>query len=97
MENKTYDLKKVVYTSVGVSIILVVMIYLASLTLGRFKSILLEDKGAAWYYWKLPEISIAASDFGSITTNRLTKAFCDAFFNASNSQVFHGFAYQYQL
>ena len=74
MENKTYDLKKVVYTSVGVSIVLVVMIYLASLTLGRFQSILLEDKGAAWYYWKLPEISIAAtiSSWGLYIAHQIT-------------------------
>ena len=42
-------------------------------------------------------IGAALSDFGSITTNRLTKAFYDAFLHTSNSQVFHGFANEKQL
>jgi len=32
------------------------------------------------------------SDFGSNSPNQLYKALCGAFFNASNSQVLHGFA-----
>ncbi len=62
MKNKkTYNASKAMYISLIVSLGLVGCIYLASLTLGRFQSTLLEDTGFAWYYWKLPEISIAAT------------------------------------
>lgn len=60
-ENKTYDLKKVFKYSIVVSFILTLLIYLSSLTLGRFQELLLEDKGASWYYWKLPELDLLAS------------------------------------
>lgn len=60
-EMKTYDLKKVFKYSIIVSIILTLLIYLSSLTLGRFQEVLLEDKGASWYYWKLPELDLLAS------------------------------------
>ncbi len=75
MDNKkTYDVKKVGYYSLGISIILVIVIYLTSLTLGRFQDILLEDKGAAWYYWKLPQMSIAAtiSSWGLYIAHQIT-------------------------
>lgn len=62
MENKkTYNVRKVGYIAIGIALFLVGLIYLASLTLGRFQTTLLEDTGFAWYYWKLPEVSIAAT------------------------------------
>ncbi|MBN2878342.1 MAG: hypothetical protein JXN65_01820 [Clostridia bacterium] len=62
MENKkTFNLKKTVIAALTASVILTVLVYLTSLTLGRFTSTLLEDKGAAWYYWKLPEASLWAT------------------------------------
>jgi len=62
MDNKkTYDLKKSVIISFLFIILFVICIYLVSLTLGRFTSTLLSDTGAAWYYWKLPQISLFAT------------------------------------
>ena len=58
---KKYNLNKTVIISLVSSIVLVILIYLASLTLDSFRITLLEDKGAAWYYWKLPELSIWAT------------------------------------
>jgi hypothetical protein len=58
---KTYDLKKALITSFSMMVVFVVGIYLVSLTLGRFQATLLPDTGAAWYYWKLPQISVLAT------------------------------------
>ena len=38
-----------------------------------------------------------ASGFGVTTKKQHTKAFFNAFLHVSNSQLFHGFAYQYKL
>ncbi len=59
--DKKYDLRKTVYISIAASLAFVVLIYLASLTLSRFTSTLLPDTGAAWYYWKLPQVSMWAT------------------------------------
>ncbi len=61
IEKKTYDLKKTVTVALVLSLVLTVAIYFASLTMGRFRDILLPDTGAAWYYWKLPEVRLWAS------------------------------------
>jgi len=58
---KTYDLKKVVNYSVLISVLLTLLIYLTSLTLTKFQDVLLEDQGASWYFWKLPEFNFIAS------------------------------------
>ncbi len=58
---KTYSLKKSLFISLIVSLVFVILTYFLSLTLGRFQSILLPDTGAAWYYWKLPEVDIFAT------------------------------------
>lgn len=75
MENsKTYSLKKTAYTSIGISLLLIVLIYLASLTLGRYQATFLEDTGAAWYYWKLPSLSVVAtiSAWGLYAAHQIT-------------------------
>lgn len=62
MENiKTYNLKKTITITLISAVAFVALIYLASLTLGRFTDTLLPDTGFAWYYWKLPEFAIWAS------------------------------------
>ena len=60
-DTKTYDLKKVFIISIIFSVLVVIAIYFVSLTLGRFQETLLPDTGAAWYYWKLPEMSVWAT------------------------------------
>ena len=60
-ETKTYNMKKAVALSLTVSLAFTVITYLLSLTLDRFRDVLLPDTGAAWYYWKLPSISILAT------------------------------------
>ncbi|MEX1376290.1 MAG: hypothetical protein AB1Z23_02340 [Eubacteriales bacterium] len=65
MDNtKTYNLKKTVIISIAVALFLTLLVYLSSLSLSRFQSILLEDKGASWYYWKLPSFSLWAAITG---------------------------------
>lgn len=62
MENtKTYDLKKTSIITLVSAVALVGLIYLASLTLGRFTETLLPDTGFEWYYWKLPEFALWAT------------------------------------
>ena len=58
---KTYDLKKTVSWAIILSAVITVLIYFASLTMGRFRAILLPDTGAAWYYWKLPSPELWAT------------------------------------
>ena len=58
---KTYDLKKTVSWAIILSAVITVVIYFASLTMGRFRAILLPDTGAAWYYWKLPSPELWAT------------------------------------
>ncbi len=60
-ESKTYNLKKTVTTVIFLSLILTIIIYFSSLTMDRFREILLPDTGAAWYYWKLPKAQLWAS------------------------------------
>lgn len=60
-KTKTYDLKKTVIITLISAVVLVGLIYLASLTLGRFTETLLPDTGFAWYYWKLPEFALWAT------------------------------------
>ncbi len=59
--SKTYDLKKALALSLTVSLGFTLVTYLVSLTLGRFRDVLLPDTGAAWYYWKLPSAELWAS------------------------------------
>jgi hypothetical protein len=61
MAKKNYDLNKAVKISILCSVLFVAAIYLVSLSLGRFQDILLPDTGAAWYYWKLPQMSFWAT------------------------------------
>ena len=58
---KFYDIRKVVWISILIALALTAAVYLVSLNLGRFQSILLPDQGASWYYWKLPQISFWAT------------------------------------
>ena len=58
---KTYDIKKTVSWAIILSAALTVIIYFASLTMARFRAILLPDTGAAWYYWKLPRPELWAT------------------------------------
>jgi hypothetical protein len=58
---KTYHLKNVMLVSFAIIAAFIIGIYLVSLTLGRFQSILLPDTGAGWYYWKLPTLAFWAT------------------------------------
>ena len=60
-EQKKYNLNKIAAYAVFASLILTVVIYFTSLTMGRFRDILLPDTGAAWYYWKLPRPELWAT------------------------------------
>ena len=60
-EQKKYNLNKIAAYAVFASLILTVVIYFTSLTMGRFRDILLPDTGAAWYYWKLPKPELWAT------------------------------------
>jgi hypothetical protein len=62
MDNqKTYSLRKSIVIGLVVSGLFVVATYLVSLSLGRFQATLLPDTGAAWYYWKLPNVELWAT------------------------------------
>jgi len=61
LTQKKYPLKKTFWIAIAVSAVLCGVIYLVSLTLGRFTSTLLPDSGASWYYWKLPKASLWAT------------------------------------
>ena len=60
-KSKTYDLKKTLLIALAASIAMVVVTFFLSKTLGRFQSTLLPDTGAAWYYWKLPQVELWAT------------------------------------
>lgn len=60
-QEKTYSLKKSLLVSLAAALLLTILTYLLSHTLGRFQSTLLPDAGAAWYYWKLPHPELWAS------------------------------------
>ncbi len=60
-ETKTYSLKKALIIALIVSLGFVAANYLVSLTLDRFRAVLLPDTGAAWYYWKLPKPQLWAT------------------------------------
>ncbi len=53
--------KNVFVTGILASAALTALVYVVSLNLGAFQSILLPDKGADWYYWKLPHPEVWAT------------------------------------
>ena len=58
---KSYSLKSALWFVFLFSFVMVGATYLVSPLLASFRSTLLPDAGAAWYYWKLPQPELWAS------------------------------------